>query len=145
MKRRLVLLVEGEGDSEAVPVLTKRLLTESQGWDSLILDPAPLIVGEFAGLVKDDCAEWLRFLRLAGKRRNVGGCLLLLDGDTRLKDGDSPFCSMRAAKTLADRARSALAYSSHWPLYSRAWSSSRGSSLESNHWREGLFRTVESE
>jgi hypothetical protein len=48
MSRRLVLLVEGEGDFVAVPVLMKRLMTEAQLWGAFTLDVAPLMVGDFS-------------------------------------------------------------------------------------------------
>lgn len=106
MSVRLVLLVEGDGDVDAVPVLVKKLFSESRVWNGLTLDPAPMKVGEFSGLVKNDCADWLRYLQIAGKRKNVGACLLLLDGDSRAQLEAAPFCASRAAIRLVERARS---------------------------------------
>jgi hypothetical protein len=105
MTRRLVLLVEGQGDADAAPVLVKKLLTEQHAWDAVVLDPHPLRVGDFSKLVKNDFAPWRRFLGAAGKRPNVGGCLLLLDGDSRGKFESVPFCAARGAQRLVEYAR----------------------------------------
>jgi hypothetical protein len=40
-KKRLVLFVEGPGDKVAVPVLAKRLLTQYNAWDVVVLDDKP--------------------------------------------------------------------------------------------------------
>jgi hypothetical protein len=103
--KRLVLLVEGHGDVEAAPVLLKRLLNESGAFDVVLPDPAPLRVGEYSRISKNEFGQWRRLLRVAAKRKNVGGCLLLLDGDSRMKVDGQPFCAMRAARRLADEAR----------------------------------------
>ena len=81
-RKRLVLLVEGQGDREAAPVLLKRLLPPN-AFDSVILDSdPPLRVGEFRKLSRNDYQDWRRYLRAAvTTRKNVGGCLLILDGD----------------------------------------------------------------
>jgi hypothetical protein len=111
--KRLVLLVEGQGDVEAAPVLIGRLLRERAAFDAVVLDDnRPLRVGEYSKIRCNkndpkvhDFSEWRRFLQAAVKtRKNLGGCLLLLDGDsTALVDG-KPFCAMRAARILAAEA-----------------------------------------
>jgi hypothetical protein len=53
-RKKLVLLVEGEGDRNAVPVLVKRILTDLQAWDHLALDLPPLAVGNVAEVTRDD-------------------------------------------------------------------------------------------
>jgi hypothetical protein len=104
--KRLVLLVEGQGDVEAAPVFLKRLLDEYSAFDVVFPDPAPFRVGEYSKICKNDFGEWRRFLQAAAKRKNLGGCLLLLDGDGRMGPGTrQPFCSMRAARHLAEEAR----------------------------------------
>ena len=103
--KRLVLLVEGEGDVKAAPILLKRLLAEYSAFDAVIPDPDPFRVGEYGKISKSDFGEWRRFLRAAAKRRNFGGCLLLLDGDSRAQVDSRPFCAMRAARHLAEEAR----------------------------------------
>lgn len=103
--KRLVLLVEGQGDVAAAPVLLKRLLHEYNAFDNVILDEKPLRVGEYSKISKNDFGEWRRLLGAAAKRKNVGGCLLLLDGDSRMKVSGQPFCAMRAAQRLVEEAR----------------------------------------
>jgi len=105
--KRLVLLVEGQGDVEAVPLLLKRLLGEQQAFDVVTPDPHPFRVGEFSKISRQDFREWRRYLKAAAKRRNLGGCLLLLDGDSRAAVDGEPFCAMRAARRLAESARDA--------------------------------------
>lgn len=102
--KRLVLLVEGEGDVEAVPALVKRLLP-AEAYSSVSLDPHPLRVGGVTHVSRRDYAEWRRFLGVALKRGNVGGCLLLLDGDAGQLHG-KPFCSRDIAMRLVREAHS---------------------------------------
>ena len=80
--RRLILFVEGEGETDAVPVLVKSLLTANGEWYDVLLDDRPFRVGSVDKLVKNDFRDWKRFLGAALKRPNVGGVLLILDGDT---------------------------------------------------------------
>ncbi len=103
--KRLVLLVEGQGDVEAAPVLLKRLLGEYHAFDIVFPDPAPFRVGEYGRISRNDFGEWRRFLEAAAKRRDLGGCLLLLDGDSPLKVEGQAFCAARAARRLAEEAR----------------------------------------
>ena len=98
--KRIVLFVEGEGESGAVPKLVAGLLAKQSAWDVVILDEHPFRVGQIIKLVKDDYREWKRKLSAALKRANVGGVLLLLDGDTK-RVGDAPFCAANTAKSLA--------------------------------------------
>ncbi len=104
--KRLVLLVEGDGDVAAAPILVKRLLSEYAAFDAVILDKdPPLRVGEYSKISKDGFSEWRRLLAAAAKKKDCGGCVLLLDGDSRTRVDDQPFCAMRAAYHLADEAR----------------------------------------
>ena len=105
-RKRLVLFVEGEGDQKAVPVLVKRLLTEARAWDKIILDPDPFKVRSHGALAKDNYESWTNKLRAAAKRSNVGGVLLVLDGDEKSRTGEV-FCARRAAAELATRAHAA--------------------------------------
>ena len=116
--RRLVLLVEGHGEVAAAPVLVDRLLKSYHAnkpvFDALYLDKTPLRVGGYpvirssgksAKVREQNFDEWRRFLRLAvTSRRNVGGCLLLLDGDCETTLPDQKFCAMQAAYLLAEEA-----------------------------------------
>lgn len=112
--KRLVLLVEGEGDVDAVRVLVKRLLSEYSAFDAVSLDEKPLRIGgyskirrskQFSKSREHDFGEWRRHLQNALKRPNVGGCILLLDGDSPVQVEGEPFCAMRAARLLASEAR----------------------------------------
>lgn len=102
--KRIVLFVEGEGEADAVPRLIKRLLTEQDAWDVVALDPDPFRVGQVQKLLKDDCHKWNGWLRASLKRGNIGGVLLLLDGDVPTI-GSELFCAAEAAKLLADKAK----------------------------------------
>jgi hypothetical protein len=76
-----VLFVEGEGDVAAAPVLVRHLLTELGAWDCLLLDPDPFRVGAVTNLVGRNEPKWVRWLGAAGKRKNFGAVLVLMDGD----------------------------------------------------------------
>jgi hypothetical protein len=102
--KRLVLFVEGPGDRDAAPVLIRHLLTEQNAWDCLFLDPDPFMVGNVVELLRARQPSWRRYLRAALKKRNLGGILLLLDGDIRLPRGEV-FCAARLARELAREAR----------------------------------------
>ena len=81
--RRLILFVEGDGESDAVPTLVKRLLNEKGDWNDLFLDDAAFRVGSIDKLVKADFRDRKRYLAAGLKRSNVAGVLLILDGDIR--------------------------------------------------------------
>jgi hypothetical protein len=103
--KRLVLLVEGDGDVEAAPILIKRLLREYSAFDAVFLDEKPFRVGDYSKIGKNDFGEWRRFLKAAIKRKNFGGCVLLLDGDSKSIMGGQSFCAMQAARQLAIEAK----------------------------------------
>lgn len=103
--KRIVLFVEGEGESSAVPKLVSRLLTELNAWHRVTLDPNVFRVGHAGRLVKDEYREWKRFLRAALKRPGVGGVLLLLDGDAE-RVGGQIFCASVLGKKLSAEATS---------------------------------------
>ncbi len=101
--RRLILFVEGEGEADAVPTLVRRLLTGMGDWYDILLDDDPFRVGQVNKLVKEDFREWKRFLRASLKRPNVGGVLLILDGDQE-KVAGKDFCAAAVAKSLVGAA-----------------------------------------
>ncbi len=101
--KRIVLFVEGEGESEAAPMLVKQILSDIDALNEVFPDPAPFRVGGVNKLLKDNCKEWKRFLAASSKRRNVGGILLLLDSDIDAI-GQIPFCAATVAKMLAKEA-----------------------------------------
>ncbi len=102
--RRLILFVEGEGDADAVPALVRSLITAQGEWYDVLLDDRPFRVGSVDKLVKNDFRDWKRFLGAALKRSDVGGVLLILDGDTE-KIGGNHFCAAAMAKDLAGAAK----------------------------------------
>jgi hypothetical protein len=98
--RRLILFVEGDGEADAAPTLVRRLLTEQGDWHDILLDDNPFRVGSVGKLVKEDFRDWKRFLGASLKRPNVGGVLLILDGDIAKVSGKE-FCAAAVAKSLA--------------------------------------------
>lgn len=102
--KRLVLLVEGAGDVLAAPVLVNRILTEQNAWDVLFADRNPMRIGGLPALSRDDFASWKRYLAVAAKRKNIGACLTILDGDTKAFQGAS-FCAASAARAMSDHAQ----------------------------------------
>jgi hypothetical protein len=104
--KRLVLFVEGDGDIRAVPLIVKRLLSQYVLWDSVQLDENPFRIGgvERISGKQEHQKNWLRHLRSALKRHEVGGVLVVLDGDAKFWEG-GPFCAAKAAQALVERAK----------------------------------------
>ncbi len=119
--RRLVLFVEGKGDIAAVPTLARRVISSIGAHDALFVDGAePFRVSGIGPLVKDNCANWHRWLATAGKtRKDVGAVLLVLDADANRVPGNwasyttkyksTDFCPYRVAAMLAHEARASRA------------------------------------
>jgi hypothetical protein len=104
--KRLVLFVEGEGDVAAAPVLIKNLLTELHAWDAVFLDSNPLRIGGVTSLFGKKEKNWTDKLRVAAKRGQLGGVLLLQDGDVEVRQGQG-FCACKVGRELSYRARAA--------------------------------------
>jgi hypothetical protein len=103
--KRLVLLVEGDGDVQVAPILVQSLLREYAAFDAIVPDPnPPFRVGEYSKIISNNFGEWQRLLLAAAKRKNCGACLLILDGDSSLKADGKAFCAMHAAFRLAEEA-----------------------------------------
>jgi hypothetical protein len=117
--RRIVLFVEGDGDRAAVPALARKALNKLGAHDVLVVDDGqPFEVDGVGKLVKDDCANWRRWLRAAAvTRKSMGAVLLVLDGDVGRvppswkryvqQHKTNEFCAYRVAAMLADEARAA--------------------------------------
>jgi Domain of unknown function (DUF4276) len=106
--KRLVLLVEGDGDVQAVPSLVGKLLTElpdhCQG--QLFRDNAPMRIGGVHQITGRKKGNLTRHLGNAAKRPKLGAALLVLDGDADRVEGQ-PFRAVEVARTLAQRATAA--------------------------------------
>lgn len=107
-RKRLTLLVEGDGDVRAVPALINNLLVKHAGTTELYTGN-PMRVGNLFSLVNGSEAEWLRYVAIAAKHRDLGGVLLLIDGDCddkiiRTSSGKMKFCAWTIADVLARRA-----------------------------------------
>jgi len=106
--KRIVLFAEGHGEDVALVQLVRRLLTEQGVWEhgDIFLDESPFRVGHVGNVVKDRCSKWKRWLAASAKRRNLGGVLLVLDGDAkRIERKD--FCAAAVAARLAHEAKAA--------------------------------------
>src|ERR1700722_7828249 len=106
--KRLVLLVEGAGEVQAMPALVGRLITEfpSNLQGQLFLDNAPMRIGGLHQVTGTRQADLARHLRNAAKRPKLGAALMVLDGDSDSVEGH-PFCAVEVARTLAQRATAA--------------------------------------
>lgn len=113
MKRALVLLGEGHGETSALPVLVRRLLKEKDADDLLYADADVIRSKGVTGLVKwdnqnnrPDYGPWLHYIDYASRRRNLGGVLAILDGDAKNFPAatPAPFCAATAARDLAKAA-----------------------------------------
>jgi len=103
--KRLVLLVEGEGDVAAVPCLVGEMLSQLpeslQG--QLFLDNAPMKIGGIHQITGRRQGDLQRHLGNANKRSKLGAVLLVLDGDTDRVES-KPFCVAENARIIAQRA-----------------------------------------
>jgi hypothetical protein len=106
--KRLVLLVEGQGDVAAMPALVGEMLTrlpdELQG--QLFPDNAPIKTGGIHQITGKRSNDLARHLGNANKRSKLGAALLVLDGDTEEVE-NRDFCAVEVARLLASRARDA--------------------------------------
>lgn len=111
-RKRLTLLVEGDGDVRAVPVLVNRLLEKHDAMADFYTDD-PMRVGNLFDLVNQGRETvWLNRVATAAKRRDLAGVILLIDGDcddqmVRTSGGDKVFCAADLAKFLALRSKEA--------------------------------------
>lgn len=108
--KRLVLVGEGHGEVSALSILARKLLREIDPGRLLFVDDSIVRAGEAAGLVrwdrhkaKMDFCKWIRYVRLAARRPNLGGVLAVFDGDARCFPAGSPskFCAATAASAMA--------------------------------------------
>ena len=104
--KRLILMVEGQGDEAAVPGLVQRLIECHSGYDALFRGQIYRING-IAKIAKDAGKDFLRFMRLAAEYQDLGAVLLLLDGDAEKNpfDRNKLFCAKEVASLLAAKAQ----------------------------------------
>lgn len=107
MSKKLVLFVEGPFDGPAVANLVNRMLKElppelqghlfADGNQAYKIGNVPKQSGS-----KKCQQEWLRRLLRVQLEKNLGGVLVVLDGDELYFEG-GPFCPTEVARTLATR------------------------------------------
>ena len=113
--KRLMLMVEGEGDKKAAKSLAVRVLERfCPNWSSsFFIDDNPMKVGDVCALLtpKEEI-KLIRFVKALDKRSDVGGVLILLDGDADFilkpsSDGNvkEAFCPMTTAIYMSDLVR----------------------------------------
>src|SRR5689334_222112 len=88
---KIVPIVEGDGEVEAVPILIHKLLTAMERWDIQIAKPKNAHGCD--NLKKPDGLE--RFVRLAWLEPDCGAVLILVDADKQ--------CPMQLAERFAHR------------------------------------------
>ncbi len=98
--KRIVLFVEGEGEEKSLRGLVGKLLSEQDAWDVVYVDDRAFRMGQVNKLIKRDFKEWKRKVQAALMRSDVGGILLLLDGDIK-SVGGKPFCAKDVARSLS--------------------------------------------
>ena len=95
---KIVPIVEGPGEMDAVPNLLQRLLHSRQRYDVFVTPPKNAHgLGNLTGAGEGDKAGLERFLRYAATEPGVVGILVLADADTD--------CTLKVANSLVGRAR----------------------------------------
>ncbi|MCL2117802.1 MAG: DUF4276 family protein [Planctomycetaceae bacterium] len=100
--KQLILMLEGQGDEAAVPGLIQRLIERHAGYDALYMGQIYRVNG-ITKIAKDSGKDFLRYMQMAIKYRDLGAVLLLLDGDAKNNpfDRTKAFCAKEVACTLA--------------------------------------------
>jgi hypothetical protein len=93
MANSIIIIVEGPGEIDAVPILLRRLLLERQNYDVTI--QSPINAHGLGNLTTEKGLE--KFLTLALKRPSCSGILIMVDADVD--------CAKQIAEELAGRAR----------------------------------------
>ncbi|MDR2169324.1 MAG: DUF4276 family protein [Planctomycetaceae bacterium] len=112
--KRLVLMVEGEGDVKPALNITSKVLRRlfPDSAEPFFIDSAVIKVGDVNALLSpkddDDKIKLIRLLKAVEKRADLGGVLLLLDGDTTkpvlTAAGRQNFCPVTTGRYLVDLA-----------------------------------------
>ncbi|MEZ5299835.1 MAG: DUF4276 family protein [Verrucomicrobiales bacterium] len=110
--KRLVVFVEGEGDSESSIILLNKVLTDQEAWDCAFADSNVFTmkggVEKCLGKGADKFRNWIR---AAALRPNLGGILVLIDGD-KPDPADGCECPFEIASRIGAEAAKAGAGSS---------------------------------
>jgi hypothetical protein len=111
--KQLVLLGEGHGENEALPLLVRRILRETNG-TAFLLPQAPALrtkqpVRWNRSKGEPDFSEWHKRIQLAAQKSRNGAVLAVFDGDfSNYPPGSSSsFCAATAARMLAVEAAKA--------------------------------------
>ncbi|MGO9200676.1 MAG: DUF4276 family protein [Limisphaerales bacterium] len=110
---RLVLIAEGHGETSALPVLVRRLLSEKGQGLPVFVDrdvirlPSSRVFRPYKGTDKPDLTDWLRAVTIGVHRQDTAAVLAIYDGDLPSFPPGSrvQFCAARAAKALAVKAK----------------------------------------
>jgi hypothetical protein len=102
--RRIVALVEGDGDCQAVPKLISRIC-QKENLSNIYIDETPIRIGGYAGLLKDNYNSLKRHINNALRRKECDRILLLLDGDSKRIAGKE-FCVKQAVAEILSIAQS---------------------------------------
>lgn len=92
--RSIGILLEGDGDAEAVPVLLRKIIELRQYFDMQI-GARPIAVGDYIGMMKAE--KFLRFFRYAIFRDDLDGVIIALDCDDH--------CALEVVTTTYNRIR----------------------------------------
>lgn len=104
MTRRLALMVEGQSDESGIHALTRRVVTDVDGWDAVYLPDDAMRIGCVHAVAKDNFGKWKRMLGNALCRNNIGGVIVVLDGDVGCFPAgtETAFCAATVARELAN-------------------------------------------
>ena len=111
--KRLVLLGEGHGDEDALPVLVRKLLRERGKGEEFFVDGQVFRGASYMKWDREgrrpDYTQWISRVAAASRRGDLGGVLAIYDGDAPVFPAGSktPFCAASAAKVLAQAAAEA--------------------------------------
>lgn len=95
--KRIVIAGEGHGEVNSAYRAVSKVLTAAD-YSSVFVDQNVIRTGEVGGLLKNDCEKWRRLLRYVQSKGDVGGVVLLLDGDVCKE------CPVEVATVLANAA-----------------------------------------
>jgi hypothetical protein len=107
--KRLVLLGEGHGETDALPILVRKVLSKTTASKRVPLEKDLIRLGASRvfrwnkAASQPDYTEWHKGIRLAARRSNGGGVLAVYDGDLKSfpPGSGTAFCARNAPRSLA--------------------------------------------